>query len=117
MNIALSMLLLFVILLGIRFCWRIVQAKRAIRSAFADSSVAIVKIERVTVFRDCGSIKSAFLSSLCIRDYYTRCRLADGTEQILNVEADFHPITGTLRRTKISSPNTSWVATGDNVLN
>jgi hypothetical protein len=111
MNIVLSMFLLFATLIGIRSCWRSIQAKRAIRSAFTDSSVATLRIERASVFRDCGSIRSAFLSSLRIRDYYARCKLSDGTEQILNIEADFHPISGTLRSIKI--PNAEQDGSGN----
>jgi hypothetical protein len=97
MNLALYIFPVFAILLVVRHCWITSQAKRAICGALAGRSFVILKIRTANVFRDYGSARSAFLSSLSIRDYGVRCRFPDGSENELSVQADFHPISGSLR--------------------
>lgn len=92
----LSILLLCALLLVIRYRWMTYQVNRAIQKALGPSSIAKLKIQRDTVFRDCDSIRAAFSSSLNIRDYYVQWQTLEGDECISNVEAYFYPISGIL---------------------
>jgi hypothetical protein len=85
------------LLLVIRRFWMTSQLKAAFRKAMGSTSIAKLKIRRITVFRDCGSFREAFISSLSIRDYHVQWQKLDGDERISNVSANFHPGSGRLR--------------------
>jgi hypothetical protein len=77
------------------------RGKREIRSALAGQSLVVLEIRGDRVFRDCGSVREAFLSSLSVRDYRVRYRTGDGTEHSMWVGADFHPLSGAFRELRI----------------
>jgi hypothetical protein len=78
-----------------------IQGNREIRNALAARSFVVLEIRGAKVFRDCGSVREAFLSMLSIRDYHIRCRTVDGIEHTKWVEVEFHPISGAFREMRI----------------
>lgn len=109
MDPALSIFLLCVglllVVIFLRYGWRAIQVNRAVRSALSDDSITVLKIRSAVVFRDCGSARAAFMSSVCNRDYDIYCRSADGRNHVLSAQADFHPVSASLRSINISKPN------------
>lgn len=112
MKFALLFFLLIVILGAIRSFWRNFQVKRAVRKAFADTSIDVLKINSTAVFSGYESIPAAFLASFTIYHYGATCRLNDGTERIFDVVANFHPIMASLRDIDVQLPIPSHYSLG-----
>jgi hypothetical protein len=106
---------LCLILAVIRTCRKDIQARRAIRSFLLDRPVTLLKIGRSHSF--CGgggSVREAFAASFSHRDYFVMLRMSDGAKKILYFDADFHPVSCSLRRIDIA--DVAPESRGENVL-
>lgn len=98
-HLAVLIFALVLIFRVVRSLWMISQAKRAIRADLVAKSITPLKLQRLQVWRDCGSISVAFW--LLALDYEVSYKDEDNQEAKLWYTIDFAPLVGKIRTLQV----------------